>query len=213
MAHFGHAGPQFVKWLNDHKDCWEDLVEIYRLAIDEFSSMLPSDRSRIDVAVVTRLAQPAAALRVAAMVAHWALDLPWEVVDPLDTLWPEIVADTGGATGDQRALALVVSYAHSRRETFCGPSGSSGQAPAAGWSGRWDSGVTWEYIAFYPHVLKKMLAEFGFAPEAVLAGWKERGWLDVGRGRGFDKPTRVNGQNPCLIVVRREAIDAIQRES
>ena len=44
MSHFGHAGPQFVKWLSDNESCWGDLVEIYRLAIDEFSSMLPSDR-------------------------------------------------------------------------------------------------------------------------------------------------------------------------
>ena len=147
------------------------------------------------------------------MVAHWALDLPWDVFDPLDVLWPDIAANTSGATGDQRALALVVSYAYSRRETFCGPGCSSGQAPASGWSGRWDSGDGWEFIAFYPHVLKKLLSDFQFDPDAILANWKERSWLDIGKDRGFDKPTRVNGDNPCLIVVRREAIDAIQRES
>jgi hypothetical protein len=59
-------------------------------------------------------------------------------------------------------------------------------------------------------VLKQLLGDFRFEPEAVLAGWKERGWLDVGKGRGFDKSVRVDDGNPCLIVIRREAIDAIE---
>jgi putative DNA primase/helicase len=212
-ANFGHAGPRFVQWLSDNRNCWADLVDCYRFAVEDYSKMLPADRSRIDVAVVTRLAQPAAALKVTAMVAHWALDLPWQPVDPLEVIWHEIVGNTGQATSDERALAQIVSWAHSRRETFCSSSASSGQAPAAGWSGRWDSGEAWRFIAFFPHILKKMLAEFGFDPEAVLAGWKDRGWLDVGNGRGFDKSMRVGGENPCMIVVRREAIESIEPES
>jgi putative DNA primase/helicase len=210
LAHFGHAGPRVVQWLCDNEDCWVGLVANYRLAIDEYSSRVPADRSRIDAAVVTRLAQSAATIRVAAVVAHAALDLPWDFVDPFETLWNEIVANTGDAPGDERALAQVVSWAYSRRETFLG---GSNKAPATGWSGKWDKGDGWKFIAFYPHVLKKTLAEFGFGPEAGLAGWKERGWLDVGKGRGYDKSVRVGKENPSLIAIRREAIDAIERES
>jgi hypothetical protein len=59
-------------------------------------------------------------------------------------------------------------------------------------------------------LLKRLLSDAGYEPEAVLAGWKERGWLDVGKGRGFDKSVRVDEDNPCLIVIRRAAIDAIE---
>ncbi len=213
LEHFGHAGPRFVQWLCDNEDLWEGLAANYRLAIDEYSTQVPADRSRINVAVVSRLAQSAAAIRVAATVAHAVLDLPWDFVDPFETIWNEIVSDTGEATVDERALAEVVSMAYSQRETFCESPISSKRAPPGGWSGRWDKGGTWEFIAFYPHVLKKALAEFGFCPEAVLAGWKERGWLDVGKGRKFDKSVRLGKEKPCLIVIRREAINTIERES
>ena len=217
-VHFGHAGPLFVQWLIENVDCWPELVDYYLFAVAQYSEMLPEDRSRIDVAVVNRLAHAAAAIRVAAAFVHHALDFPWEPVDPLETIWPEIVAGTGEAAGDERALSHVVSWAHSRRETFWGQrrsssSASSQQASAAGWSGRWDKGKAWQFIAFYPHVLRQVLADFGFGPDAVLASWKERGWLDVGKGRRFDKSMRVDAQNPCLIVIRREAIDAIESES
>jgi len=215
VAHFGHAGPRVVQWLCDNEDLWEGLAANYRLAIDEYSTQVPADRSRIDVAVVSRLAQSAAAIRVAATVAHAVLDLPWEFVDPFETIWPEIVSDTGEATVDERALSLVVSWARARRETFLsvGHAKSGSPPPVAGWSGRWDKGDAWKFVAFYPHALKKVLADFGFGPEAVLAGWKERQWLDVGKNRGYDKSVRVGGEHSSLIVIRREAIQEIECES
>jgi putative DNA primase/helicase len=212
-ANFGHAGPLFVQWLVENKDLWDTLVESYHSAITRYSEMLPEDCSRIDPAVVNRLSHCAAAIQVAAECAHEALNLPWGVADPLETIWHEIVANTGEAPGDERALRDVVSWAHSNRETFCGGRRSNGQSqvPSGGWSGRWDLQKNWEHLAFHPHLLKKVLGEFGFEPEAVFAGWKERGWLDVGKGRGFDKSVRVGKENPCLIVIRRAAVDAIER--
>ena len=211
-ANFGHAGPRFVQWLIKNQDLWDQLVELYHSAIARYSAMLPEDRSRIDLAVVNRLAHFAAAIEVAAVCAEEALGLPWEIGDPLKTIWHEIVANTGEAPGDERALRDVVSWAHSQRETFWGARRSSSlpQVPSAGWSGRWDKEQGWEFIAFYRHLLKRLLSDAGYEPEAVLAGWKERGWLDVGKGRGFDKSVRVDEDNPCLIVIRRAAIDAIE---
>jgi hypothetical protein len=211
-ANFGHAGPRFVQWLIKNQDLWDQLVELYHSAIARYSAMLPEDRSRIDLAVVDRLAHFAAAIEVAAACAEDALGLPWEIGDPLKTVWHEIVANTGEAPGDERALRDVVSWAHSQRETFWGARRSSSlpQVPSAGWSGRWDKEQGWEFIAFYRHLLKRLLSDAGYEPEAVLAGWKERGWLDVGKGRGFDKSVRVDEDNPCLIVIRRAAIDAIE---
>jgi hypothetical protein len=61
-------------------------------------------------------------------------------------------------------------------------------------------------------LLKRLLADFGYEPEGVFAGWKQRGWLDVGKNRKFDKSVRVDGGNPCLLVIRRAAVDAIESD-
>jgi putative DNA primase/helicase len=212
-THFGYAGLLFVKWLVENRSLWEELAETYRILVVQFSAMLPADHSRINVAVVNRLAHAAAAIHLASICAHAAIDdLPCGLEDPLEGIWNDIVAATGEASGEERALRHVISWAHSRQETFRGrhrpQSGVNGS-----WSGRWDRADNWAFIAFYPHVLKQLLADFEYEPESILAGWKERGWLDVGPSRGFDKSTRVGKLNPFLIVIRREAIDAIESES
>jgi putative DNA primase/helicase len=211
-THFGHAGPRFVEWLCEYRMLWVDIKETYRSTVADFSAMLPDDSSRIDLGVVHRLAQSAAAIRVASIYANFAIDnLPCcSLGDPLEAIWNEIVATTGEAAGEDRALRDVVSWAYSRQRTFSGRDKSYGQLDR---SGRWDAAPDWEFIAFYPHVLRKALVEFGYEPDAILAGWKERMWLDIGKGRGFDKSVRIGRDNPFLIVIRREAIKTVEPES
>jgi len=210
-THFGHAGPLFVEWLMENRSLWGEFAETYRTIVAQFSEKLPADSSRINLGVVHRLAQSAAAIRVAAICAHAAIDdLPSGLDDPLETIWNETVAATGEAAGEERALRDVVSWAHSRQQTFWGREQTRSQVDR---SGRWDKADDWSFIAFYPHVLRKLLADFQYEPDAILAGWKEQGWLDIGRGRGFDKSVRIGKDNPCLIVIRRKAIKAIESES
>ena len=98
-------------------------------------------------------------------------------------------------------------------ETFYGRHQVFGQdadvrVPAGGWSGKWDADQTWEYIAFYPTVLNRILKEMGYGPEAILAAWKERGWLDTDSDRKrYTKRLRVDTERTHLVVIRRDAIE------
>ena len=147
-----------LEWLMENRSLWGEFAETYRTIVAQFSEKLPANSSRINLGVVHRLAQSAAAIRVAAIFAHAAIDdLPSGLDDPLETIWNETVAATGEAAGEERALRDVVSWAHSRQQTFWGREQTRSQLDR---SGRWDKADDWSFIAFYPHVLKKLLADF-----------------------------------------------------
>src|SRR5262249_47348407 len=113
MTHYGHAGPIFVQWLLEHRVDWDRYREEYRIAVERFANLAPSAEGG-------RLGQYAAAISVAAALAHAALDLPWEYRDPLESLWTEIAAEATDAAGEARALCDVMSWAYSHKETFFG---------------------------------------------------------------------------------------------
>jgi hypothetical protein len=215
-ANYGHAGPLVVQWLLSHRDLWGDLQDAYRSSISDYSGSVPL-KSKVDRAIVDRLAHYFAAIHTAGVVASAALDLPYEFQDPLKQVWHEVVTQLSGAGMEERALRDVMSWAWAHQESFYGrhqiinPGFSkSERVPAGGWAGRWSKEASWTFIAFYPTALKRVLTELGYNPDAVLPGWKDRGWLDVGAGRTYDKSIRVGAENPNLIVVRRKAIVEVE---
>jgi putative DNA primase/helicase len=103
-----------------------------------------------------------------------------------------------------------MSWAASHEATFRGRehSGQYGdREPPGGWSGRWEAGEGWEYVAFFPHLLRRVLQELGYQPPAILDGWRQRGWIDHAKGR-YEKQLRVDQKQEWLIVVKRAAIEA-----
>jgi putative DNA primase/helicase len=217
-ANYGHAGPEFVRWLLGHRDHWARMEEEYRAKVQYFSEHAPKDA---DPAIVDRLAQSVAAISLVANYVHAALDLPWEFQDPLDELWTEVLTEASDAAGDERALRDVISWAHSNEQSFYGRHANyleqgklKPRMPASGWAGRWDPGEDWPFIAFHPHVLRKVLVDLGYAPEAILAGWKERDWLIVDGDRPrYTTRQRVMGERPHLVAIKFEAIRAIEGET
>ena len=176
-GNYGHAGVEFVRWLLRHRSEWPRIEDEYRATVQHYCGQAPASA---DSAVVSRLAQYAAALHQAAVYAHVALDLPWELEDPLDALWSDLVGEASDAAGEERALRDVLSWAYAHAQTFHGRHIKTvdryGQEltprmPPAGWSGRWDGeGEEWEYIAFFPTVLQKVLADFGYTPRRSSPG-------------------------------------------
>ncbi len=220
-GNYGHAGVGFVRWLLQHRNDWPRIEEEYRATVAHYCKHAPADA---DHAVVSRLAQYAAALHQAAVYAHVALDLPWEFEDPLDSLWADLVAEASDAAGEERALRDVLSWAYSHSQTFFGRHIKAvdrwGQEltpkmPPAGWSGRWDGeGEDWEWIGFFPTILQNVLADLGYTPEAILAGWKERKWLllDDDRKR-YTTRQRVADGRPRLVAIKYEAIKEVDGEA
>ncbi len=203
-SHYGHAGPLFVRWLQRRRADWARYAEEYRAAVEAYAE-------RPSAAEAGRLAAYAAAIDIAARLAHEALELPWDYRDPLASLWVDIAAEASDASGEVRALRDVVSWAYSRAESFCGREYRDHmlnvRTPPSGWAGRWDPGDDWQFIGFYPTVLDAILREQRYEPEAILAGWKERGWLETSSDRGrYTKRVRVGPESPSLVVIRRAAI-------
>ena len=134
-----------------------------------------------------RLAQYVAAIEVTARLVHAALDLPWAYSDPFEALWADIAAEAAEASGEERALRDVVSWAYAHQSQFYGRSPLDGITPPkglpTGTAGRWDAEPEWTVLAFYPTVLRQVLRELGYEPEAILGGWRQRGWLEVDQDR------------------------------
>jgi hypothetical protein len=142
------------------------------------------------------------------------------VSGPTDELWPDLVAESSDAPGEERALRDVISWAYTRAQTFHGRHFKDGEnngdqqslkMPPGGWSGKWDSEENWEYIGFLPTVLHKVLLDLGYTPDSILAGWKERGWLLVDNDRHRNNTRqRMFNRRPHLVAIKREAVQAVE---
>jgi len=200
FQHYGHAGPAFVRWLMEHQDQWTTYRRKYEREKAKYANGASSEEA-------FRLAEYTGAIAVAATLVHRALKLPWDTFDPLPpALWADIVSEATGASGDVRALRDVLSWAYSHREAFYGSHQQDREGrpnpPPGGWVGRWDKSEAWTFIAFYEVVLRRVLHEQGYEPEAIFSVWRERGWLDADPHRYTSKKYAVTGDNPRLVVIR-----------
>jgi hypothetical protein len=206
QTHYGHAGQRFVQYLLQHRDRWEQWGEAYRRVTADYIARATGEQAR--------MAQYAGAIVIAGRIAHEALNLPWKFRDPLKgSLWTEIAANANDAAGAERALSDIKSWADSHQEWFVGRGrvdrDGNAMPQAGGWAGRWDKD-DWEFIGFYQTRLKEILRDWGYEPEAILATWKERQWLELEEGRsGYTKRFRVGVEQPYLIAIRRAAFQEL----
>jgi hypothetical protein len=212
-SNYGLAGPEFIQFILASKNEWEQWKAEYRESVERYTALVPQQG---DPAVKDRIAHYFAAIRVAAHRVHEVFGFRRDYDAAIDPVWREVVADTSDATGDIRALRHVVAWAHSKAQTFLGRHVQYDDAiprqPVNGWSGRWDAGNDWKYLAFFPNVLDKVLTERGYMPEAIREAWKARGWLDIGKDRGYDKTVYIpwTRESPRMIVIRRTAIEKVE---
>uniref|UniRef100_Q01TT1 DUF927 domain-containing protein n=1 Tax=Solibacter usitatus (strain Ellin6076) TaxID=234267 RepID=Q01TT1_SOLUE len=216
-GNYGHAGVMFVQWLIRHENEWPRIEEEYRAVVQYYCRQAPTGA---DPAVVSRLAQYAAALHQAAVYAHVALDLPWDLENPLDALWADLVGEASDAAGEVRALKDVMSWAYAHSQSFWGRHVKSvdrnggeltPRMPPGGWSGRWDEGENWQFVGFYPTVLQTVLVGLGYTPEAILGGWRERGWLLVDGDRSrYTTRQRIGDERAHVVAIRHKAVQEVE---
>jgi len=217
-ANYGHAGPMFVEWLLRYQDKWED----FRRQHDELRRGYQGTEGP-----ASRIGAMVAAIALTGRLVHQALSLPWQFQNPFDSLWSSIAADLENVHIDVRALQDLVSWACSNEESFFGRHeirvfrdgmgdvvDTHEKTPPRGWSGRWDRGNGWEFIALYPHVLREILERAGYRDyDAIISGWRERDWLDAPQRDTYTKTMRVGSERRRLVVIRREAFpDMAQAE-
>jgi putative DNA primase/helicase len=219
-THYGHAGPRFVQWLMQHRDEWPEFKKDYQRSVREFAACVedPGPESG-------RLASYAAAISLAASLTHEALDLPWELGEPISwELWQAITAEASDAAGEIRSLRDVMAWAHSNEQAFYGRErmDSDGERipPHGGWAGRWDKGNNWQFIGFFRPVLARVLSDLGYEPEGILGLWRERGWINTeGDRKRFEKRVRIKattisgeergGERVWLVVIPRTVLNAV----
>lgn len=208
--HYGHAGPLFLRWvMREHAelDRWR---KYYQDLVEDYATEPPS-------AEAGRLAQYAALITVAGVMAHRALELPWEFGDPLKTLWIDLATEAAEASGAYRALEYVYSWAGSQEHTFIcrrpGGEGFRADRSSAVISGRWPDEDAWEYLAIYPNILREVLKRENYDYDAVVSEWKERGWLKAPAkpDKTVTYPVDIyKGRQARMVVVKREAIDGLE---
>jgi putative DNA primase/helicase len=208
LLNYGHAGPRFIQWLLQERAQWSTWE-------DRLAELAAKFRAMVDDDAAYRLADYVAVIELAGELVHQALVLPWKHAGVMTKpLWAAIVSEASGAAGDERALRDVISWAYSHQESFVGRAtlerDGTPRAPSYGWSGRWDKGDSWTEIGFYPTVLKRVLSECGYDPEAIISLWKENEWFVRGpNSKNLGKATRVLGEFVRLYTFARATVDKL----
>jgi hypothetical protein len=212
---YGHAGPRFVEFLLQNRKKWKKWRAMYEECVKAWEDEAG------DNAIAGRLATPFAAISVAAILAHEAIDLPWEYDDPITPLWGELTRE---AT-DQAAAALqhVMGWANAHEAEFFGRRNDKLPPPTQGWAGRWDifrasdDDIRWQWIGLFSHRLDEILHDGGFEPESTKRIWRDRGWLKVTKDRDGTIRTRckvrIGEETPWLVLITKAAVKAAENKS
>ena len=208
QRHYGHAGPAFVEWVLQRRGDWKAWRRDYRQRVEAYAAQAPS-------AEAGRLAQYVAAVEVAARLVHAAIGPPLGVLRPLRGAVGR--HRRRGRRGERRGACPArrgVVGVRPRKPSSTARSPLDGITPPkglpTGTAGRWDAEPEWTVLAFYPTVLRQVLRELGYQPEAILGGWRQRGWLEVDQDRDrYTKKMRIGPVQPRLVIIRRAAIDAV----
>jgi putative DNA primase/helicase len=211
-SNYGHAGPRFVRHLLKHRHRWESYRQQYLAEISRYRDLAPACPE------ADRLAQAYAAIATAVPLVHEALYLAWDVpvgLPALNEIWPDIIGEAQDAVGAKRALREVVEWAHANESTFHERVPGVILATPRAWSGLWEGKSDWPFIAFFQIVLRKVLSDLNFEPEAILYEWKTRGWLDTRKDRktSYTKQVSCNGSKPHMVVILRKSIDEVEAAS
>jgi putative DNA primase/helicase len=200
IDNYGHAGPMFVQWLLQHRADWPSYAAAYRGYIQEFDSQSGA---------TSRMAEHLALFRLVAILIHDAGIIDWQYEGVPPELAKAIMAEAEEASGELRALRHVISWAYSHEYNFLGreaiDSNGNKRSPLT-IAGKWDFDEEAD-LCFLPGVLKNVLQEGKFAPDAILHGWRECGWIETDKdGNRFTKKMSINNEKTAHVVIRREAL-------
>jgi hypothetical protein len=207
LHNYGHAGPQFVRYVLQHRDCWPAWRKQYREVKEAYLARAEGN------AVVGRLADALATLTLAGTLAAEALDLPVLAHSPIEDLWNVLTAEAAEADRATQALLHVLDWAVANQDQFFGRRDTDKGSPSFGWAGRWEGHevrrLSWPYLGFVPERLRHILVEGGFDFDAVVSTWRDRGWLQVDKS---DKGQRyfqavLDGDKSRFVALREEALE------
>lgn len=212
LHNYGHAGPRLIQYLLDNQEKWDEFRTRYYQHREKYLGMAKGDP------VLGRFADAFAVLTLTAQLVTEAGVVPWDYENPIKPLWEALSAETTEADRAKNALDLIVSWVSANEHAFYGrerrDQNGNPIPPPGGFAGRWDDegplleDNEWTFIAFYPHVLKKLLKDHNHDPDSILRTWRDRGWLDTsGDRKRLQKKLRIGGEETRMVVIKRTAIE------
>ncbi|VTU01426.1 Uncharacterized protein OS=Dethiobacter alkaliphilus AHT 1 GN=DealDRAFT_0784 PE=4 SV=1: DUF927 [Gemmataceae bacterium] len=205
LAHYGHAGPRFVRFILDRRGEWPTWKERLEAVVREYTQRAGNN------AILNRMADTFAVFALAGELAAEALEIPALARRPVDELWGELSGEVREGDVPTRALRCAYDWAVSRPKNFFSPCRheSDREQPHDGWAGRWDATTSgWAFLAYMPHKLAKVLEEGGFDSGATVRSWKDKGWLQTAPA-GTHQQHRVEGAQVRLVTILRTALDLL----
>jgi hypothetical protein len=204
---FGHAGPEFVKWLLDHTEEWEDFREEYRNMIEKFGERVKEIRNGDPVA--NRYAETFALLDVTAALVHSAIDMPFEYTNPIEEVMDDLLQGAEEADTGKQAMKVALDWIIRSKNRFKGADmtlpDDEEDHPHGGYWGVWGDLEEGNGIGMFRTEIEEELEEHGFVPKMVFKDWKERGWLKVHGDDRLTAKKRFDGKQIRMIVISPEA--------
>jgi putative DNA primase/helicase len=114
QANYGHAGPEFVRYVLRHRLQWPEWRGEHEALARYYRAISTTEEGY-------RLASYAAAIDFAGYLAHSALQLPWERGSAVELLWEELTGSAQDAAGDREALAYIAGWASANKPRFVDP--------------------------------------------------------------------------------------------
>jgi len=211
---YGFLGPMVVSYVMKNSGKWQEWRSEYEAIVDEYIEQVA------DNPLAQRIAAFFAIHHFVAKQLREIIKLDWGYEKDIANLWPEIVGSLEEKNDPADALCDIAHWAQAHETSFWGRHRSDSKGRPLfgnnGCIGRWDAArqgenrSQWMHLAIYPHVLKRILKQLGYEPEAVLRSWRDRDWLNVDGDRGrFEKNIRVQGIPARLICIQRHALEHV----
>lgn len=201
---YGHVGQQWISWLVKNKKEklgeWKDKYGQYR---EKFERMAGSDTS------AQRLGYDLAMFRLAAELAHEALDLPFAYDDTVEAMMGLVKDTTQESQAAEVALRRVWEWCVRYEDRFEGRRDDKAPAPVQGWAGEWKPGKKWDQIVLNKDIVREILSEASFKFDSVYDEWLEEKWAMGGKGTSKFPRVAINGERARRVVIYRSAIDAV----
>lgn len=203
--HYGHAGPEFVRWLMKNRASWPGIRTDFQARRKELVGDNPET-------TVDRMAQACAVVSIAGRLAHQALGFDWDYDDPVSHLWPGIRQKCSAVHTHVRAMAEIADWINKNREKFVDPLDESASKKILFESfGLWKEASTWEYVAINPTVLADELKRRNYtSPDSIFAEWLREGWIIGEPEHNPQRPVKklqFRNYSARYVCIRRTALE------
>ncbi|PKL41659.1 MAG: hypothetical protein CVV41_18070 [Candidatus Riflebacteria bacterium HGW-Riflebacteria-1] len=202
---YGHALPEVIAYLMGSPG----KMEWVKVRFDEIKTEI---RKLLPAGIGTRLAAIISVILVGGEIVNEVLGLDWNLEDVKTAMVEPCLQISTQGTEGQRALESLYEFSIGHRGCLISPSHDAAEVseefkPAYISQFGADVGIVHRAsLAITYSFAKKLLQERGFEPDAVFKEWKEKGWLDVYKGRNFEKQVNINGGKPWCICLNSKAM-------